>query len=194
MRIISTVSRFGPQAPAVAAHYISLSPVIARFVTYKHARRFHTPGETPKRPKSPDTPGVCVAYEVDISYAAVRPHTISDRCLWPDTILRRTFIFLACNLYTSYSNKFRFGSSARGVHRVYIVYVSLCSEQYYILSLKSTMKPVIFNEHEKCVLDILRSYLKCVQMRASTLKAKLTVYLIFTDYSVGNCWILIAFT
>lgn len=91
-------------------------------------------------------------------------------------------------------------AGASNVH-IYMYVVSHASHRGNIVSFHSERArretDNIRNERERNArLDTLRGYLKCVLTRAReyTLKAKLTVYLIFTDYNVGDCWILIAFT
>lgn len=154
MRIIPTtlaphrrMLRLHSRTTQRALHF-TISPVIARRTyvyvrteTYIHVRRFHA-AEDEIHPVY-----VRRIYEVDISYAAVRPHTISDRCLWPDTILRRTpHIFLPVTFIPRILINRNLGHRCAST---YILLVSCCvynkSATYDRVSLNSMMKPMLFN-------------------------------------------------
>lgn len=87
--------RLHSRAAQCALHF-TISPVIARRTCmYMYVPKCTYTRDAFMQPKTRYTRCMRRVYEANISYAAVRPHTISDRCLWPDTILRRALhIFL----------------------------------------------------------------------------------------------------
>lgn len=156
MRIIPTtlalhhrMLRLHSRTTQCALHF-TISPVIARRTyVYVRTKMCTYTRDGFMQPKTRYTRCMRRVYEVNISYAAVRPHTISDHCLWPDTILRRTpYIFLPVTFILGiYCNKSRFGSSMRVDVRFPDISIRYCitSATYDRVSLNSTMKLMLFN-------------------------------------------------
>jgi len=95
---------------------------------------------------------------VNISHGVCGPPTISDRCLWPDTILRRTPIFLPGRAVTFIPRiLINFDLGQRRAPTCARRSRPAAAARDTIVSLKSMMRPMTFNESkEMCVPDISR--------------------------------------